>query len=414
VWAIALPAAGAEGREDANALPSVRKLNCAEMKYYHLILSGLFACVFYQMQAQRHRLLRDPYVYETAAEMYAVADTLPFDDTAALLVADVSRHLEQGLMPEDDIIWDTLQKLEPYRKSGQVQQAMKTWTEYIWKAEGSGSASATDNSRLISPVSQAYYRGEFDKVIALSRELLSDPELKAREELVHVVRNNLALALMHENRDLCAQMELELLNIETNTRYFPALINLTVVYERLGKRKEAELLANRLTEYMKKQKLEMPLIDFNAAWFPGEKGNYRSVNKALKKINTKLMKEQEVPKYADYRKLLTAKYKSFSILKIGFLEKYYTGSGGWWIIGILIFIVYWVVIAIRGGMALFKYLIEESDLSFFLMSLLILLYFIPVFILAWGIPCSVGGWIGLVVLIVGSYTFLLVQEAKNM
>jgi hypothetical protein len=65
------------------------------------------------------------------------------------------------------------------------------------------------------------------------------------------------------------------------------------------------------------------------------------------------------------------------------------GPGGWWIV--LIFIIYWVVIAIRGGTGLFKYLVKKSDLSLFLMTLLILLYFIPVFILASPIPSSVGG-----------------------
>jgi tetratricopeptide (TPR) repeat protein len=357
--------------------------------------------------AQEHRLLRDPYAYETAAEMYAEADTLPFDDTAARLVTDISRQLvQQGLTLEDEIIWATLQKLEPYRKSEQVQKALKTWTlvEYIRKARGYNSA--YDSRSLISPVVQAYHQGEFDKVIALSRKLLLNTELNIRGELLQVVRNNLALALMHKNRDLCAQMELELLNTE-KILYFPALINLTVVYERLGKREEAELLANRLTEYMKEEKLKMPLVDFNAAWFLGEKEDYRSVNKAWKRVNSNLMKKQEVPKYADYRKQLAAKYKSFSILKIGFIGKSNAGSGGSWI-G---FIIYWVAIAMMGT-GLLSILIEEFNLSFYLMTLLILLYFTLFFILAWGIPSSVGGWIGLVVLEAGSYIYVLIQGTK--
>jgi hypothetical protein len=380
------------------------------MKHYHLILTGLFACVFYHVQAQEHRLLRDPYVYETAAGMYAVADILPFDGTAALLVADISRQLEQGFMPEDEIIWATLQELEPYRKSRQVQKALKTWTEHIREAERSDSTSATSSdSRLISPVAQAYRWGEFDEVITLSRKLLHNPGPKIRGELLQVVRNNLALALMHENRDLCAQMELELLNTETEIRYFPALINLTVVYERLGKRKEAEVLADRLTEYMKKEKLEMPLADFNAIWLQGEKEDHRSVAKAMEMVSsTKLIKKQGAPKYADYKKLLAAKYKSFSILKIGFIGKGFGGSGGWRIIGFLIFIVYWVV-AVRLGTGLFKCFDEIFELF---PTLLILLYFASAFILAYGIPSAAAGWIGLVGFEVSSYIFVLAKRAE--
>jgi hypothetical protein len=386
------------------------------MKHYYIILSGLFACVFWHVQGQEHRLLRDPYAYETAAGMYAGADTLPVDKTVTLLAADLSRQLKQGRMPEDDIIWDTLQKLEPYRKSEQVQKALKIWAEYIRKMEGfdfiiPASSLHTDSSHLISPVVQAYRRGEFDKVIALSRELLLDSGLKAQGELVQVVRNNLALALMHENRDLCAQMELELLNTKTEIRYFPALINLTVVYERLGKREEAEVLVNRLTEYMEEEKLRMPLADFNAAWYLGEKEDYPSTDKALEMVSSKLMKKQQAPKYADYRKLLIAKYKSSSILDIGFMRIYYAESGGWWIIGILVFIIYWVVVTLLGA-GIFKGSKEVSDDSSFFTGVLILLYFASVFVLAWGIPSSVGEWIGVVVLGGGSWLFVLARGTQ--
>jgi hypothetical protein len=376
------------------------------MKHYYIILSGLFACVFCHVRAQEHRLLRDPYAYETAAEMYVGADTLPVDKTAARLAADISRHLEQGLMPEDDIIWDSLQKLEPYRKSWQVQEELKIWTKRIREAERSDSASASstrhiDGNSLI-PVLQAYHQGEFDKVIALSRDLL---RLKMWEGAKQAIRNNLALALMHENRDLCAQMELELLNTN-EIRYFPALINLTVVYERLGKREEAEVLVNRLTEYMKKEKLEMPLADFNAAWYQGEKGDHRSTDKALEMVSSDLMKKQQAPKYADYRKQLTAKYKSFSILKIGFLGKGFAGNDGRWVISFLVFFICWVVAAIWMSASLFDYLEDIFYFSSFLVTLLMLLYFIPIFILAWGIPSSAGGGIGLVLYEAGSWLFV--------
>jgi hypothetical protein len=393
------------------------------MKHYHLILTGLFACVFCHVQGQEHRLLRDLYAYETAVEMYAVADTLPVDKTVTLLAVNISRQLEQGRMPEDDIIWDTLQKLEPYRKSRQVQETLKTWVKHIRKAEGFDftlprSSRYTDNNSLIFPVSQAYRQGEFDKVIALSRDLLHNPGVKSQAEVVQIVRNNLALALMHENRDLCAQMELELLNTETEIRYFPALINLTVVYERLGKREEAEVLVNRLAEYMEEEKPEMPLMDFNAAWYLGEKEDYPSVDNALKSVSSKLMKKQKVTKYADYRKPLAARYKTFSILKIGFLGKVFTGSDGWWIVGILIFIVYWIAaVALWMGTGLFNCINKvfekvfgEDDFLF--IAFLLLLYFASVFVLAWGIPSSAVEWIGLAVLGVCSWLFVFVKGTE--
>jgi hypothetical protein len=390
----------------------LEKLNCVEMKHYYIILSGLFVCVFWHVQAQEHRLLRDPYAYETAVEMYATGDTLPFDNTITLLAVDISRKLERGFTLEDDVIWATLQKLEPYRKSRKVQEALKTWTERIREAERYDSAPASStrhiDSNSLVPVLQAYRQGKFDKVIALSRELL---RLKMWEGAKQAIRNNLALALMHENRDLCAQLELELLNTETEIRYFPALINLTVVYERLGKREEAEVLVNRLTEYMEKEELRMPLADFNVAWFLGEKEDYPSTDKALEMVGSKLMKKQQASKYAGYREQLAVKYKSFSVLKIGFLGKGFAGNDGRWIISFLVFIVYWIMVMMLCT-GVFQRFEEVFNLSPLFVILLMLLYFALAFILAWGIPSSGGGWIGLVVLGTGSLFFVLKRVKK--
>lgn len=127
--------------------------------------------------------------------------------------------------------------------------------------------------------------------MANARKMLDRPSLRrasSNETEMYKefgVRNNFALALMHENYDLCAQVELEIILFnrtsflpsgsldarfdikEFKSTFLPAMINLTVVYERLGRTDDAELLAGKLRDYAQQNDCENFLINFNAAWY---------------------------------------------------------------------------------------------------------------------------------------------------
>jgi hypothetical protein len=246
-------------------------------------------------QAQELSVLRDKFAFKTAAEMYAVADTLPFDTYAADLIRQIDGAIADSAVIEHPDVWRRLVKLEPYRKTPEVQQALARWVKTCQIMQ---IGSETDLQ------SSDYLKGNWGAFIQRSRFHLFNSDIKGDDKYKKsirfrqnefLIRNNLALALMHQNLDLCAQTELEIVfsanesslmgipdwnmgyrSVNASTTsvpldsikrfisvYLPAMINLTVVYERLGMTEKAALLAQKTQEY---SDLE-PLTNFNAAWY---------------------------------------------------------------------------------------------------------------------------------------------------
>ena len=228
-------------------------------------------CVFLYLSpqisyAQEERILRDQFAYETASEMYAVADTAAFTKNAASLIENINKELKRGTKLEDDKIWKNLEKLEPYRKCSEVHTAVSKWIEMAVE----NNKNLTDKNFILDPHSiiNDYKEGDFEGVVKMSRRILL--ESSDKNKLSNSIRNNMALALMHQNKDLCALVELVYVwKFSKNQKevYFPALINLTVVSERLGERDSALFLSDKLMEYTQKEMIKVPLINFNAAWY---------------------------------------------------------------------------------------------------------------------------------------------------
>jgi hypothetical protein len=263
----------------------------------------LLLIIVQNSDAQDVSVFRDKYAFKTAAEMYAVADTLPFDSKASELIKLIDRRIKDYTLIEHSSVWNQLVKLEPYRKSRQVQEAVARWTKSckILKIE---KFPKVTNSIL-------YKRGALDTLIQQYRaSLLYGSEFNKPtfflsmidREYEFALRNNLALVLMHKNMDLCAQIELEIVYLQNANYveaerlsvpldsvtsfeqvYLPAMINLTVVYERLGMTDKARLLAQKLHEYNDTD----PMTNFNAAWYfdPAAEGRSSEISlRALREI----------------------------------------------------------------------------------------------------------------------------------
>ena len=220
----------------------------------------------------------DKYAYKTAMEMYKVAETKPFGEDAYFLMKDITRLINRGASIDDEEVLDNLKMLEPYRMSPKVQDELKIWVDKSAKLILSRLTTKQVSLSALQSVSTAYNAGNFEKTIQECRKILS-------ETPNHLdIRSNMALALMHVNRDLCAQIELEIVR-ELSNVHIPAMLNLTVLYERMNMRGEAEQMVFTLKRLSERQKLDIPMVRFNAAWYQFQNGNTQYVDTLRNRAN---------------------------------------------------------------------------------------------------------------------------------
>ena len=283
------------------------------MKRKQLVIVCAFLIVIPQMiRTQEQRILRDKFAFETAIDMYSVADTAAFNEEAASLIKMIDIEVNKGTLVEDDKIWLNLLQLEPYRTTKQVQTSLLWWLAVRPKLPNERKMNVD-----FSLLSKAYLEQHFDGVIKMSRFLLADsPE---NDVLTYAIRNNMALALMHQNKDLCALYELETVK-QTSEKsgkiYFPALINLTVLYERLGKRNEAIELSKQLLEHAEKNDIKDPLITFNAAWYMDLNNQNNEMTDKLLEL-CKSLNQWPVYKYKNFTDKIRSDHKSSPLSENG-------------------------------------------------------------------------------------------------
>jgi hypothetical protein len=237
------------------------------------------------LQAQEMSIFLDKFAFKTAQEMYEVADTLPFDKNAASLIEQIRKDLPITQIIESRGIWGKLEKLEPYRKTAQVQSLVDECV----------TSSITKPKRIYNEqfkrAAYYYYQKDFKNVVESSLKILRNEDKaknpsqsssdlsKPATSFEFALRNNMALALIHLNKDLCAQVELEIIFQQcgisgteipmknSDEEFIPAAINLTVVYERLGFSEKAKNLSQQLEKYIQMRKYTIPSVEFNAIWF---------------------------------------------------------------------------------------------------------------------------------------------------
>ena len=384
------------------------------MKNIFIFLPVLFCFVCQNVQAQNDQsILRDRYAYETATEMYAITDTATFTPEAAAMVEKINTELSKGKMLEDDTIWSMLQQLEPYRMSEQVRKAVQQWV-IAMRHNLSSIHIETAYKNLadtLKTINQAYKTHDFNRMIDLSRRL----SMKKRpSELLSMIdysiRNNMALALMHQHKDLCALVELEFINQSEKNKYseremyIPAMINLTVLYERLGRSADADTLSKKLLDYTKKEEITVPMVNFNAAWYL-DLNNYQNekANSILDISN--VLNKTEAGKYQTLYKSARATYQSHPVSEIGVAGKLgFFGGGSKKTIGIVIFLIVNIALVVAYSFRVGD-LWRDSQKKKKFIWLWVFLVLIGFFhLLFWGLNLTVGG---VFLMIVSFIVFLL-------
>jgi hypothetical protein len=271
-----------------------RSLKNTAMKQVYLLFIIIFAAVS-DLSAQKTEYkefsIRDPFSYKTAAEMYAVTDTLPYSSTIDPIINKITENINNEKLIENDAVWSMLQKLEPYRMNHKVQKAVEMWVEKT--AENILKKKSNEVSlKTLKLICADYKAKNFSQVVQKSKkELLSDP---ASPDL----RNNFALALIHLKQDLCAQIELEILS-KLFENYPAGLLNLVVVYERMNRSEDAETLAKKLYLLQFDNNIDIPEARFNAAWLMNKKGEYETAEYIL--ANPNPLKNANISKYDSLR-----------------------------------------------------------------------------------------------------------------
>ncbi|MCC6144009.1 MAG: hypothetical protein IT368_09400 [Candidatus Hydrogenedentes bacterium] len=201
----------------------------------------------------------DPHAFVDTEDMLRQDQPLPFDTNAARLIEAVSEGLEEGLSLESDTVWALLHELNPYRKTGEAQAAVAKWAAAA--ADQSWFTGTADSGGEFQ--ANAAYRGRnFQQASTQYRQIL------AANKAHHDARSNLALSELHQRYDLTALVELKTL-LEMKPDHLPALMNITVAYERLGLEEEAAGTARRAAYVSDYQGAE-----YNHAWFANGEGRY--------------------------------------------------------------------------------------------------------------------------------------------
>jgi tetratricopeptide (TPR) repeat protein len=213
----------------------------------------------------------DPRAFASAEEMFKVANKTAFNPTAAALLRDVDRQIAAGDGIDSDALFAKLLDLNPFRCTTEVQSAVATWVGPL--AKRLASTIAADANTVFRQANELYTAGKLAQARDAYRRVLhgSPGHLDAR--------NNLALTLLHEGNDLAAEVELEIVR-RAAPDYVPALVNLTVVGERIGQSDQARQLAKKTAEQHK----DVAAAVYNDLWYDSLQGNPPGLAKRIEAL----------------------------------------------------------------------------------------------------------------------------------
>lgn len=184
-----------------------------------------------------------------------------YDEQAQRLVNTITKNLEAKTLLEEYDISLCLFELNPCRYEPEVQEAAVKWAKRATAGVRKTAAYDDTTAIMMERANSNYESGGL-----LSACMWYGKILKATPGNPDA-RNNLALTYLHLGYDLAALVELETLK-RMNSQYVPALINLTVLYERFGRTDKARALAYKL----QRDYQNVPAAAFNAAWYLHLKG----------------------------------------------------------------------------------------------------------------------------------------------
>ena len=214
---------------------------------------------------------RDPMAFADAAAMYTLAERNQLDDlTARTLLADLEASLGHG-DPWSTQLWMQLDRLHASTVSpqmiGELQRVAQQLEAPVMEPQESEIKAA---KRAFENGNQEYEAERYDDAIESYRSALENypPFWDAW--------NNLGLAEMHYDNDVVAVFVFSALE-KNNPEYAGATINLSVCLARLDQADAAYEAASRVAE----APIQMPMAQYNLAWFENARGEYGSAQTHL-------------------------------------------------------------------------------------------------------------------------------------
>ena len=201
----------------------------------------------------------DPHAYVHMAALYgaaAKAHALTPADQALLDAPTLGRCFGPAMVPQTQDCEKRLALLDPVRGSEEVQTVIRSWAKEAAKTIRGKEAAVA--AYALQAAQDQYKGGSFEKAKNSYADLLD----RAPAHLD--ARNNYALAQLHLGHDAVAQLEFETLRL-LDPSYVPAMVNLTVLYERAWPGNSAK--AGELAEAAVKSGPNVEPAMFNAAWY---------------------------------------------------------------------------------------------------------------------------------------------------
>jgi len=222
---------------------------------------------------------RDPKAFVDAAAMFKPSSQMQMYDLIAKAVLENLGTAVKKSDPWSPKLWVQLDRLRAVRISSQLVGELRHTAQKMVVQKRTPSRSKVAAAKLaFEQGNRQYETGRFNKAIESYRMAMED------HPAFWDAWNNMALAEIHNNNDLVALFLLSALT-KNNHKYTGASINLSVCLERLGHNVAAYDIAASIA----KEHSQMPMAQYNMAWFENSRGKYESANihlsKAMEKVS---------------------------------------------------------------------------------------------------------------------------------
>jgi hypothetical protein len=230
----------------------------------------------------------DPKAFCNAAALFSINDQSQLnDETAEIVLTDLEKSSENGIAGLAKIL-EQLTGLKSVKFSPTNIRFLEGIAEKIEIIDQAPSKKIAAVARgAFEQGNKRYEAGEFSQAIESYGAVLR------YYPAFWDAWNNMALAQMHSNNDLAAFLLLSILN-NNNPKYVGASINLSVCLERLGQNTAAYFIAETLAA----EQPQMPMAQYNMAWFENARGKYASAADYISK-SLSFLADYSVAKWLD-------------------------------------------------------------------------------------------------------------------
>ncbi len=241
---------------------------------------------------------KDVIVFDDYSQLVNPAPLKSLDVRADMLIDFIDARLRCGDRIEQREVWEAIAALTPYRMTHKVHSAVEAWAAFYAKAITQsplpGTQRGTRNffaywiDRIKDWFENIFHPDMANAQKMAARAYKAQKFAEATKRYIAIlkqdaqnieIRNNLALLCMHQGNDPAALVQLSIVK-ELKPDYFPGLINLTIVLERVGLESQASAMAQEALRLHP----DVPAAVINAAWFEVLAGNMAAAKKILTPI----------------------------------------------------------------------------------------------------------------------------------